>query len=151
MATSRAGVIFELGDAIGRRRLGSALEALRHFTSRNENPVGLLLAAIVPKVRNLMLASDLASRNRLPEGSYGSFQSALDRLPESETAHLPRAKTGKLSAYPLFLSLREARNFQAAQLREGMRSCLDANRRLVSTIEDPNLVLTELLTTLCRS
>lgn len=149
VANSRAGVIFEIGDAIGKQNLAQALQALRHFTARNESPIGLLLAAIVPKVRNLLVAAELRRRHRFSARSYSDFQKYVANLPEKETSFLPRTKAGKLSVYPLFLALKEVEGIQPTQLRKSLSFCLEANRKLVSTNENPELVLVELLTHLC--
>ena len=142
---SRAGVIFELGNALGRRDARRALALLDTLLAQGENAIGLLLAAIIPKMRNLVLARDLVERHRAPMQSYGQFQGALERLPPEETAHLPRKKDGGLNVYPLFLAAQESRQFSEAELRHGLRACLRANHRLVGSSLDPKVVLSQLL------
>jgi len=144
---SRAGIIFEVGNAIGKRDLRRALELLRTLIYQGQNPVGILLGAIVPRVRSLLLAADLVARHpKLPRGNYQAFVGALDRLPPEETAHLPRKKDGGgINAYPVFLALDEARRFTIAELRGGLQACLDANLKLVTTALDAQLVLERLL------
>lgn len=144
---NRAGVVFELGNAIGRRDLRRALELVRTLIFQGQNAIGILLAAVVPRVRNLLLAADLLARHpKLPRGSYGSFGSALEKLPPAEIAHLPRKKDGSgLNAYPLFLALNEASKYTLEELRTALRSCLEANLKLVSTSIEPQLVLERLL------
>jgi DNA polymerase-3 subunit delta len=107
--------------------------------------VGLLLAAIVPKMRNLVLARDLIERHRPPMSGYGAFQAALERLPADEIAHLPRKKDGGLNVYPLFLAAQETRQFSESELRHGLNACLRANHRLVGSSLDPRVVLSQLL------
>ncbi|TLD72839.1 DNA polymerase III subunit delta [Phragmitibacter flavus] len=144
---NRAGVVFELGNAIGRRDLRRALELVRTLIYQGQNAIGILLAAVVPRVRNLLLAADLLERHpKLPRGSYGSFGGALERLPSSETAHLPKKKDGSgLNVYPLFLALNEASKFTLPELRAALKACLEANLKLVSTSIEPQLVLERLL------
>lgn len=144
---TRAGIIFEVGDAIGKRDLRRALELLRTLIHQGQNPVGILLGAIVPRVRSLLLAADLLARHPgLPRGNYQGFVGALDRLPADETAHLPRKKDGSgINGYPIFLALDEARRFTMTELRGALRACLDANLKLVTTALDAQLVLERLL------
>ena len=144
---SRAGIIFEVGNAIGRRDLRRALELLRTLIYQGQNPVGILLGAIVPRVRSLLLAADIVTRHpKLPRGSYQSFVGALDRLPAEETAHLPRKKDGSgINGYPIFLALEEARRFTMSELLAAQRACLEANLKLVTTQIDSQLVLERLL------
>ncbi len=144
---NRAGVVFELGNAIGKRDLRRALELVRTLVYQGQNPIGILLAAVVPRVRSLLLAADLVERHpKLPRGSYGSFGGALEKLPASETAHIPRKKDGSgLNAYPIFLALEETRRYTVGELRAALQGCLEANLKLVSTGIDPQLVLERLL------
>jgi len=148
---SRAGVIFELGNALGRRDARRALSLLDSLLAQGENAIGLLLAAIIPKMRNLVLARDLVERHRTPLNSYGQFQGTLERLPGEETAHLPRKKDGGLNVYPLFLAAQESRQFSEAELRHGLRACLRANQRLVGSALDPRVVLSQLLVEILAS
>lgn len=144
---NRAGVVFELGNAIGRRDLRRALELVRTLIYQGQNAIGILLAAVVPRVRNLLLAADLVARHpKLPRGSYGAFGAALEKLPPGEIAHLPRKKDGSgLNVYPLFLALGEAQRFTLEELRAALQACLEANLKLVSTSIEPQLVLERLL------
>ena len=90
---SRAGVIFELGNALAARDLERALTLVRRLLDQGESAIGLLLVAILPTVRNLLLAKDLMEQEGLPRPSAPySFISALNRLPASATEHLPRKK-----------------------------------------------------------
>ncbi len=142
---SRAGVVFELGNAIGQRDPRRAIQLLDQLLNQGENAVGILLAAIVPKMRNLVLARDMVERHRLGVGHYQSFLKQLENLPEAETAHLPRKKDGGLNAYPLFLAAGEGGRFTATELRTGLRACLRANHRLVSSSMEPRVVLSQLI------
>jgi DNA polymerase-3 subunit delta len=144
---NRAGVIFEVGNAIGKRDLRRALELVRTLVFQGQNPIGILLGAIVPRVRNLLLASDIITRHpKIPRGGYQGFIGALDRLPTHETAHLPKKKDGSgINGYPIFLALNEAQKFTAEELRTALQGCLEANLKLVTTAIEPQLVLERLL------
>lgn len=146
VSMSRAGVIWEIGNAIGARDLQRALELLGTLIHQGQNPVGLLLAAIVPRVRSLLLVKDLASRFKLNRNAYGAFCNSLEALPESATGHLPRKKDGTgFNAFPLFLALGETGRYTLQELHEAYRACLDANVKLVTTQLDNKLVLERLL------
>jgi DNA polymerase III subunit delta len=143
---SRAGVIFELGNALAERDLERALKLVKSLLDQGETAVGILLVAIIPTVRNLLLAKDLMERNRMsrPHVPF-QFISAINRLPEAATAHLPRKKDGGISGYALGIAAQNAHRFETKQLIEGMEACLKANLRLVSTQLDHELVLTEVV------
>jgi peptidyl-tRNA hydrolase, PTH1 family len=146
---SRAGVIFELSNALAARDLQLALTVVRRLLDQGESAIGILLAAIVPTVRNLLLAKDLLERHRLapPRGSGGPFHfiSTLNRLPESATKHLPRKKDGSINAYALGMAAQNAHLFETGRLVAGMQACLDANLRLVTTQLNHELILTEVV------
>lgn len=150
---SRAGVIFELGNALAACDLDRALGLVRGLLDQGETAIGILLVAILPTVRNLLLAKDLMERNRLARPSAPfSFISAVNRLPASATEHLPRKKDGTLNAYALGIAAMSAHRFETKQLIEGLEACLEANLQLVSSQRDHELILTEIVVKLlaCR-
>jgi DNA polymerase-3 subunit delta len=143
---SRAGVIFELGNALAARDLQLSLKLVRRLLDQGESPIGILLVAIVPTIRNLLLAKDLMERYRLPRPhSPFQFISAINRLPSEATDHLPRKKDGSVNAYALGIAAQQAGRFATTQLIEGMRACLAANIQLVTTQLDHELILTEVI------
>jgi DNA polymerase-3 subunit delta len=141
---SRAGVIFELSNALAMRDLELALTLVRRLLDQGESAVGILLVAILPTVRNLLLAKDLMERHRLarPHSPF-QFISAINRLPPETTDHLPRKKDGSINAYPLGIAAQQAHRFETEQLIRAMQACLEANLQLVTTQLDHELVLTE--------
>ena len=149
---SRAGVIFELSNALARRDLELALTLVRRLLDQGEKAIGILLVAIVPTVRNLLLAKDLMERHRLarPHSPF-QFISAINRLPAEATDHLPRKKDGSINAYALGIAAQHAHRFETKQLIEAMQACLEANLQLVSTQLDHELILTKVVVKLLGS
>lgn len=143
---SRAGIIFELSNALATRDLELALTLVRRLLDQGESAIGILLAAIVPTIRNLLLAKDLMERHHLPR-PYSPFQfiSAINRLPPKATDHLPRKKDGSINAYALGIAAQDAVQFETDQLIDAMRACLKANLHLVTTQLDHELILTEVV------
>jgi DNA polymerase-3 subunit delta len=143
---SRAGVIFELGNALATRDLELALTLVRRLLDQGESAIGILLVAIVPTIRNLLLAKDLMERHRLarPHTPF-QFISAINRLPADATDHLPRRKDGSINAYALGIAAQHAHRFETKQLIEAMQACLDANLQLVTSQLDHELILTEVV------
>lgn len=149
---SRAGVIFELGNALAERDLERALKLVRRLLDQGETAIGILLVAILPTIRNLLLAKDLMDRQRLPR-PHTPFQfiSTLNRLPASATEHLPRKKDGTINGYALGIAAQNAHRFEVGQLAAGMEFCLQANLQLVTTQLDHDVILTELVVKLIGS
>ncbi|HAA88028.1 MAG TPA: hypothetical protein DCE22_07200 [Verrucomicrobiales bacterium] len=146
VALTRAGVVFELGNNIARKNLSGALRIIDHLLYQGENAIRILLAAVVPTVRRLLIAKDLAKHHGIRgSGNYRSYEASLSRLPASETAHLPRKKDGGLSVYPIFLASSESKNFSLDDLRQGLADCLQANRALVTSALDHRIVLERLV------
>ena len=143
---SRAGVIFELSNALAARDLQLSLKLVRRLLDQGENAIGILLVAIVPTIRNLLLAKDLMERYRLPRPhSPFQFISAINRLPGEATDHLPRKKDGSVNAYGLGIAAQRAGAFETTQLIQAMQACLAANIKLVTTQLDHELILTEVV------
>src|ERR1700738_102962 len=143
---SRAVVIFELGNALAERDLERALKLVKNLLDQGETAIGILLVAVIPTVRNLLLTKDLMDRHRLsrPHAPF-QFISVLNRLPASATAHLPRKKDGSISGYALGIAAQNAHRFETSRLIEGMEACLQAKLRLVTPQLDHELVLTEVV------
>ena len=143
---SRAGVIFELGNALAARDLELALTLVRRLLDQGESAIGILLVAILPTIRNLLLAKDLMERHRLsrPHAPF-QFISTVNRLPADATEHLPRKKDGSINAYALGIAAQHAHRFETKQLIEGMQACLEANLQLVTSQLDHELILTEVV------
>jgi DNA polymerase-3 subunit delta len=143
---TRAGVVFELGNALAAREAKRCFALADQLLKQGENAVGILLVAIVPTVRSLMLVKDLMQRHRLsPPQKPWFFNSTLDRLPPEATEHLPRKKDGTINAYALGLAAVEARRFEMKELRELFDACLTANVRLVTSGLDERVVLADLI------
>ena len=143
---SRAGVIFELGNALAARDLELALTLVRRLLDQRESAIGILLVAILPTIRNLLLAKDLMERHRLsrPHAPF-QFISTVNRLPADATEHLPRKKDGSINAYALGIAAQHADRFETKQLIKGMQACLEANLQLVTSQLDHELILTEVV------
>jgi len=143
---SRAGIIFELSNALAARDLELALTLVRRLLDQGETAIGILLAAIVPTIRNLLLAKDLMEQHgiRRPHSPF-QFIAAMNRLPAKATEHLPRKKDGSINAYGLAIAAQHANQFDSNRLIEAMRASLDANLRLVTTQLDHELILTEVV------
>src|SRR5437588_1869463 len=62
---SRAGVIFELGNALAACDLDRAWMLVKRLLDQGETAIGILLVAILSTVRNLLLAIDLIDRHRV--------------------------------------------------------------------------------------
>ncbi|MBA3962943.1 MAG: DNA polymerase III subunit delta [Chthoniobacterales bacterium] len=143
---SRSGVIFELGNALAARDLERALTLVRRLLDQGESAIGILLVAIIPTVRNLLLAKDLMQRHKLSRPSAPfSFISTLNRLPNDATAHLPRKKDGTINGYALGLAAMQAQHFEIDRLVRGLEACLVANLQIVSSQLDHELILNQVV------
>lgn len=146
VSRSRSAVIFELGEAIQQRNLDRALSVLHQLLEDGETPIGILLVAVVPTVRNLLLARDLLDHHRIPRGfNVWKFGDILARLPAEATAHLPRKKDGGINTYGLGFAAAQAHRFTLSELRSAFAACVEANMALVTTSTEPRIVLEQLL------
>jgi len=137
VSVSHKGVIWEISRAVEKRNANRAIELIDSLLAKNENAVGIIKASIIPTVRNLFFAK-LA-------GSYGS----INRAPAGIQAVLPKKKDGTVNTWGLKMAAAGAKNFTLAQLQKGMGDCLDADKALVTSAQDPRMVLHKLIIKLC--
>jgi len=144
---TKAGVIFELGNALAQRDIRKGLELAGQLMEQGESAIGILLVAIVPTTRNLLIAKDLMQRYKLsrPQQPF-HFTATLNRLPENATQHLPRKKDGTVNTYALGIAACHAHRFHVDELCTLLDACLQANIRLVTTQLEQQIVLSELVT-----
>ena len=144
--STRESGIFEIGNAIAARDLPLALEILAQLLRQRESGIGILLASIVPTVRNLLLVKDLLSRHHLPPPAQPQyFASTLNRLKPAEVEHLPKKKDGTLNSYALGIAARNAAHYTTAELHRAFRACADANLKMVTSQAGDEVILTRLL------
>ncbi len=143
---SRAGIIFELGNAVAMRQLQRALKLLKQLIFQGESEVAILLVTIIPTVRNLMLAKDLFARYKLsrPANPF-FFGKQLEGLPVAATAHLPRTKEGKFNSVQLGHAAQNVQRYKLPELQAALKACLEANVSLVSAPTDGEVILCQLL------
>lgn len=143
---TREGGIFDLSEAVARRNLPLALETLQQLMRQGEKGVGILLAAIVPTVRNLLLVKDLMVRNKIsPPAQAHFFAGSLKRLPDAAISHLPKKKDGTLNAYPLGIAAMNASHFSLPELEAAFAACAAANQELLSGRMTDDVIITRLL------
>jgi DNA polymerase-3 subunit delta len=143
---TRAGGIFDLSDAINKRNLPLCLDTFQQLRRQGEQSIGILLAAIVPTVRNLLLAKDLMERHRIkPPSQPQFFASELKRLRPEETAHLPRKKDGGLNTYGIGLAAMNAARFDRDHLVSAFLACRDTNAGILRGSGSEDTLLTQLL------
>lgn len=144
-ATRESGV-FDIGNAISARNLPLALETLDQLFYQGEKGVGILLASIVPTVRNLLLTKSLLIRHKLrPPAEAQFFSSTLAKLPPEETDFLPRKKDGTLNAYGLGIAAKSSVHYSLEELQRAFHGCAKANLHLITGQGTENVILTRLL------
>ena len=143
---SRAGVVFELGNAVAERNLRRALSLLDQLLFQGESPIGIILVALIPTVRNLLLAKDLMVRHKLARPAQPFFfGKTLERLPAEAIAHLPRKKDGTINTYSLGIAASHVQRYKQSELRAALDACLRTNVQLVSSSTDAKGALAQLL------
>ena len=65
VSMSREGIVWDLGTALSERNVRRALGLLDQLLFQGETAIGILIVAIIPTVRNLLLVKDLMARHRL--------------------------------------------------------------------------------------
>ncbi len=143
---SRAGIVFEIGNAIAERNLSRALGLLDQLLFQGETPIGIMYAAIIPTVRNLLVVKDLMTRHRLSKPAQPFFfGKTLERLPAEAVAHLPRKKDGGVNSFALGIAAIHAHRYEVKELRAALEVCLETNIQLVTSSLEAEVALSQLL------
>jgi DNA polymerase-3 subunit delta len=143
---SREGIVFELGNALAERDLNRALSLLDQLLFQGETAIGILLVALIPTVRNLLVVKDLMTRHRLQRPAQPFFfGKTLERLPAEATWHLPRKKDGTVNAYSLGIAASHTHRYTLPELCVALEACLAANIQLVTSGLEPEVALGQLL------
>jgi len=139
-------VIFELGNALAARHTHNALALLQQLLAQKESPIGILLVAIVPTFRNLLAVKELMERYKVPRPAQPFyFGKTLEKLPQQATGHLPRKKDGTVNAYSLGIAAQHTHRFTIPELRAAQKMVLQANVDLVSSAQDQEGLLQQLV------
>ncbi len=126
---TRAGVVFELGNALAARETSRCFALVEQLLKQGESAVGILLVAIVPTVRSLLLVKDLMQRHRLsPPQQPWFFGGTLNKLPPEATEHLPRKKDGTINAFALGLAAVHAKRFEIPRIARPARGVPGSQR-----------------------
>ena len=97
---SRAGVIFELGNALAARDLRLSLKLVRRLLDQDESAIGILLVAIVPTIR--LLTRKGFDGTLSPSTAHSPFQFISSiTVSQSGIRSFPRKEDGAINAYPL--------------------------------------------------
>jgi len=139
-------VIFELGNALASRNTRDALALLQQLLGQKESPIAILLVAIIPTFRNLLAVKDLMERHKLTRPAQPFFfGKTLEKLSPQATEHLPRKKDGTVNAFALGIAAQHAHRFTLPELRAAQKNVLEANVALVSSSQDPEGLLQQLV------
>lgn len=142
---TRSGIIFEISRAIEQGRTSEAVDMIDFQLERGEQAVGIIRAAIIPTLRNLLSAKILCDQLHLKVLNYREFGAQLEKLPAYAKGLIPLKKDGTPNIYPLFLAAQKVKRFSLDQLKKSLRTCFDADKSLVSSSLDPRLVLHRLV------
>lgn len=137
VSVSHKGVIWEISRALEKREARRAIFLIDSLVAKKESPVGLIKAAIIPTMRNLFFAKLVST--------YGS----ADRAPAGIKAVLPKKKDGTVNTWGLRMAARGAQSFTLEELRDGLEHSLAADKALVTSGQDPRMVLHGLVIRLC--
>ena len=140
--------IFDLTNAIGQRSLPLALANLKNILEKGDHPL-LIHNMLTRQIRFLLQAKLLLERGDLKPDvsrmSYDAFQQRVHKkLPSELIDELPESKSLnvlKQHPYPLYLTLRQAKNFTVQELVKAMERLLEADIQLKTSRLTPELVV----------
>lgn len=137
---------FALADAVGERHLGRVLRHLDEElwamrSDKQKSEIGLLYG-LIGKIRAMLLAKELLAEGLIRANpDYPSFASQLKSLPQDRLPADKRYNPREINAFVLFRATQHSRNYDRGELVRAMEELLQANRRLVGSSLDGELVL----------
>lgn len=140
---------FALAESLGDRDLPRALRCLDEELwevrlDPQRSAIGLLFG-LITKVRTLLIARAMLDAGLLrPVESYQQFQTQLQRLP-ANTLPSDRRLNPTLNPFGLFKALSQARRYSIAELTAALERLLDANMRMITSRQEPSMVLQPVL------
>jgi len=147
-SSSKSALAWDLADAFGNKKLGSALEVVRRLMFQRESPIGLVIL-LHSRIRELMLYREALDRGWLRErnGYRGSTFEWADLPPEAEAKFAGELSKDPRSTHPFRVGLLagQAKLFSPRELRMCQKAVVDAHRKLVSSRVPPSVVLELLL------
>ncbi len=143
---TRESNIFDLSSALLVRNIHLCLESLQQLFFQGEQAIGILLVAIIPTIRNLIIVKGLLEHHKIrPPQHAGVFSHSIAHLPHESTFHLPKKKDGTINAYALGVAAVNCNRYSVVELKSSFTECLETNRLLISTPLDEKVVLTRLV------
>ena len=148
---SRAGIVFEIGNAIQKADANRALELIDQQLARGESAIGIIRASLIPTIRNLFMAK--AVQEMFPNQKIDRFSigKVLGGIPNSDTMWLPQKKAGGVNTWGLSQALGPANAYPMHALRKALEAALQADTNLVTTGLDHRMVLHRLIVELVSS
>ncbi|MFH0822684.1 MAG: hypothetical protein V2B18_08015 [Pseudomonadota bacterium] len=152
------GAAFQLSNAIQSSDPAAAVQAIQDMLRGGAHPLAIL-GSIAYEVRRLMLARELLYSVFKPYWKDGmtwdAFRSVIANVRRDNPALCDKSKFNLLSAsdYPIYLSLKAARNYSLDKLIGIMEHILDADIMLKSSrlgYTAPDIILENLAIAVCK-
>lgn len=145
VTSTRNSLIWDLGDALGKREVAQCLKIFRQLVFQKEQPIALVMV-VERKIRELLLYRELLdNRWVVPSSGYGAnvswreIPSAIDEVLKNSGDRDPRSA----HPYRVFKLLEQAACYTRRELQQAQQIILAAHEQLV-TSSAPGPVLLEL-------
>ena len=148
VAVSRSGVIFEISRALELRHAHQAIALIDEQLDSGEQAISIMRAAIIPTIRNSLMAKTLMENYQLSPTNYRDFESKVKNLPLEAKSLIPLKKDGTPNTYPLFLAAQKCTKQTLPQIKRAIAACASADKALVSSGLDARDILHKLIVTI---
>jgi DNA polymerase-3 subunit delta len=137
---TRTGVIFEISQALESKKTDRAIKLIDFQMEKGENAITIIRSCFIPTIRRLLLAKLLNEQFSLSRFNYKELNAKLLVLPPDLKA-LTTAKNGTPQTFAIFNALKWAASFKKDRLKLILKECMKADKSLVSTSENPQMIL----------
>lgn len=138
---TRMGIVFEISRALESGKASEAIQLIDYQLERGEQAVGIIRAAFIPTLRNMIAAKLICDTFSLNPFIKSDFYRKVESMPDYARQLIPSKKDGTPNYYSVFLSAQKLGKRSFLQLKKALADCLEADKSLVSSSLDPKLVL----------
>jgi len=129
--TTKNSNIFELSDAIRRRNARFAVEIIKRLMEQGESGVAILLVAIVPAIRGLLVASELRSQG-VQGGTSRDLEARIRNASEMTVEMIPKKADGSMNVFSIHQSMSGCSNYTTSELIRAIQKIAEASEALIS-------------------
>lgn len=141
VSQTRTGIVFEISRAIESGKVSEAIQLIDFQLEKGDQAVGIIRAAFIPALRSMIAARIICDTYSLNPSFKTEFYRKMESIPPYAQKLIPLKKDGTPNYYSVFLAAQKLGKKTLSKLKKNLYECLQADKSLVSSSLDAQLVL----------